>query len=72
MEDGVVGKPGVRVPIHATPVPAEEEEVVILHPQCMGDCIAQRMDLRVVNLKHVKHRCAKVRPPWYADSLHIE
>ena len=61
MEDGVVGKPGVCVPLHATSVLEEEEELVLLPPRTMGDCIAQQMDLRILNIKHVRHRCAKVR-----------
>ena len=72
MEDGVVGKPGVCVPLHATSVLAEEEEIVILQPQSLGDCIAQQMDLRILNLNHVRHRCAKVRLLWYTYSLIIE
>ena len=72
MEDGVVGKPGVCVPLHATSVLAEEEELVILQPRSLGDCIAQQMDLRILNLKHARHYCAKVRILWYTNSLIID
>ena len=48
------GKTGVIAPLHATSGSAPEHDLVIIPHQGMAESIAQKQDLRTLNLKYVK------------------